>query len=75
MTTFNQGTKTRIATAEFEAENAPALEARLAKTLVQALAQRTARDLGVKLAAQPGVAVPLECCIWPPAAGEEVRGN
>jgi len=42
MNTFNQGIKTRIATAEFDAENAPALEARLAKTLVQALAQRTA---------------------------------
>jgi len=72
---FSKGIETKMATATFDAKNAPALEARLAKTLVQALAQRTARDLGVKLAAQPGVAVPLECCIWPPAAGEEVRGD
>lgn len=56
-------------------KNAPALEARLAKTLVEALAQRPSRDLRVKFAAEPGVAVPLECCIWPPAAREEVRGD
>lgn len=55
--------------------HSPALEARLAQALVQALAERTARDLGVKLAAQSRVAVTLECCIWPTAAGEEVRGN
>lgn len=55
--------------------SSPALEARLAQALVQALAERTARDLGVKLAAQSRVAVTLECCIWPTAAGEEVRGN
>lgn len=58
-----------------ERGSSPALEARLAQALVQALAERTARDLRVKLAAQSRVAVTLECCIWPTAAGEEVRGN
>lgn len=55
--------------------NAPALEACLAEAFVQALAKRTSRDLRVKLAAQSRVAVTLECCIWPTAAREEVRGD
>lgn len=51
----------------------PALEAHLPQALVQALAQRPARDLRVELAAQPTVAVPLERRVRAPAVREQVR--
>ena len=51
----------------------PALEAGLAQALVQALAERAARDLGVELAREAAVAVALEGRVGAPARREQVR--
>lgn len=51
-----------------------ALEAGLTQTLVQALSQRAASDLGVELASQATVAVTLECSVRAPVR-KQVRGD
>lgn len=54
-------------------DRGPTLEADLPQTLVQALAQRPARDLRVELAAEPAVPVPLERRVGPASVREQVR--
>jgi hypothetical protein len=51
-----------------------ALETGLAQTLVEALGQRAASDLGMEFASQTAVAVALECCVRAPVR-EQVRGG
>ena len=56
-------------------DGASALEARLSKTLVEALAQAPSRDLRVEFPAEPRIPETLEGRVRPPAVREQVGGD